>query len=111
MSKTTGKISQIMGAVVDVVFEDGHLPEIMNALNVDRSEEDTLVLEVALHLGENIVRTIAMDSTDGLTRGVKVVDTGIPISVPVGQETLGRLFDVLGNTIDGKGDVDRKSVV
>ena len=105
MSKTTGKISQIMGAVVDVVFEDGHLPEIMNALNVDRSEEDTLVLEVALHLGDNIVRTIAMDSTDGLTRGVKVVDTGIPISVPVGQETLGRLFDVLGNTIDGKGDV------
>ena len=105
MSKKTGKISQIMGAVVDVVFDDGRLPEILNALDVERSEEETLVLEVAQHLGENIVRTVAMDSTDGLTRGVKVVDSGIPISVPVGQETLGRLFDVLGNTIDGKGDV------
>ena len=91
MSKKTGKISQIMGAVVDVVFEDGHLPEILNALNVDRPEEGTLVLEVAQHLGDNLVRTVAMDSTDGLTRGVKVVDSGIPISVPVGQETLGRL--------------------
>jgi len=102
MSKITGKISQIMGAVVDVVFEDGRLPEILNALEVDRGEEGTLVLEVAQHLGDSIVRTIAMDSTDGLTRGIPVVDSGIPISVPVGQETLGRLFDVLGNTIDGK---------
>tara|TARA_Y100001960_G_scaffold25311_1_gene22282 strand:- start:704 stop:2239 length:1536 start_codon:yes stop_codon:yes gene_type:complete len=101
----TGKTSQIMGAVVDVAFEDGHLPEIMNALNVDRGDEGTLVLEVAQHLGDNMVRTVAMDSTDGLTRGVEVLDTGTPISVPVGQETLGRLFDVLGNTIDGKGDV------
>ena len=102
MSKMTGKISQIMGAVVDVTFYDSHLPEIMNALNVDRGEEGNLVLEVAQHLGDNVVRTVAMDSTDGLTRGVEVVDSGIPISVPVGQETLGRLFDVLGNTIDGK---------
>ena len=105
MSKMTGKTSQIMGAVVDVAFEDGHLPEIMNALNVDRGDEGTLVLEVAQHLGDNMVRTVAIDSTDGLTRGVEVLDTGTPISVPVGQETLGRLFDVLGNTIDGKGDV------
>ena len=105
MSKMTGKTSQIMGAVVDVAFEDGHLHEIMNALNVDRGDEGTLVLEVAQHLGDNMVRTVAMDSTDGLTRGVEVLDTGTPISVPVGQETLGRLFDVLGNTIDGKGDV------
>ena len=113
MSKKTGKISQIMGAVVDVLFEDGNLPEILNALNVDRSEEGTLVLEVAQHIGDNMVRTVAMDSTDGLTRGVKVVDSGIPISVPVGQETLGRLFDVLGNTIDGKGDVgtDKKNPI
>jgi len=102
MSKITGKISQIMGAVVDVVFEDGRLPKILNALEVDRGEEGTLVLEVAQHLGDSIVRTVAMDSTDGLTRGIPVVDSGIPISVPVGQETLGRLFDVLGNTIDGK---------
>ena len=105
MSNLTGKISQIMGAVVDVAFEDGHLPNIMNALSVDRGEEGVLVLEVAQHLGDNMVRTVAMDSTDGLTRGVDVVDSGSPISVPVGQETLGRLFDVLGNVIDGKGDV------
>tara|TARA_B110000014_G_scaffold96665_1_gene66411 strand:- start:1465 stop:2856 length:1392 start_codon:yes stop_codon:yes gene_type:complete len=101
----TGKISQIMGAVVDVVFKDGKLPEIMNALEVDRGDEGTLVLEVAQHLGDSMIRTVAMDSTDGLTRGVPVMDTGIPISVPVGPETLGRLFDVLGNTIDGKGEI------
>ena len=113
MSNVTGKISQIMGAVVDVIFEDGHLPQIMNALNVDRGEEGTLVLEVAQHLGDGTVRTVAMDSTDGLTRGIPVLDTGIPISVPVGPETLGRLFDVLGNTIDGKGDVgtDKKNPI
>jgi len=105
MSKMTGKISQIMGAVVDVVFKDGQLPEIMNALEVDRGDEGTLVLEVAQHLGDSMVRTVAMDSTDGLTRGVPVMDTGIPISVPVGPETLGRLFDVLGNAIDGKGEI------
>ncbi len=105
MSKMTGKISQIMGAVVDVVFKDGKLPEIMNALEVDRGDEGTLVLEVAQHLGDSMVRTVAMDSTDGLTRGVPVMDTGIPISVPVGPETLGRLFDVLGNAIDGKGEI------
>ena len=105
MSKMTGKISQIMGAVVDVVFKDGKLPEIMNALEVDRGDEGTLILEVAQHLGDSTVRTVAMDSTDGLTRGVPVMDTGIPISVPVGPETLGRLFDVLGNAIDGKGEI------
>ena len=109
----TGKISQIMGAVVDVAFEDGHLPNIMNALSVDRGEEGALVLEVAQHLGDSMVRTVAMDSTDGLTRGVDVVDSGSPITVPVGQETLGRLFDVLGNVIDGKGDLktDKKNPI
>ena len=97
-----GKISQVMGAVVDVEFKDGNLPEIMNALEV--KEWDTrLVLEVAQHLGDSSVRTVAMDSTDGLTRGLEVIDTGAPISVPVGPETLGRLFDVLGQTIDEKG--------
>ena len=99
-----GKISQVMGAVVDVVFEDGHLPDIYNALNVDRGEEGTLVLEVAQHLGDGVVRTVAMDSTDGLVRGHVAEDTGSPITVPVGQNTLGRLFDVLGNTIDQKGE-------
>jgi len=113
MSNMTGKISQIMGAVVDVAFEDGHLPNIMNALSVDRGDEGILVLEVAQHLGDNMVRTVAMDSTDGLTRGVEVVDSGSPITVPVGQETLGRLFDVLGNVIDGKGDLktDKKNPI
>ena len=96
-----GKVVQIMGAVVDVLFEDGQLPEILNALNIER-EDGILVLEVALHLGENVVRTIAMDSTDGLTRGTKVTDVGSPISVPVGPKTLGRMFDVVGNVIDGK---------
>ena len=87
MSKN-GKISQVMGAVVDVVFEDGHLPDIYNALTVDRGEEGTLVLEVAQHLGDAVVRTVAMDSTDGLVRGHKVEDTGEPISVPVGELSL-----------------------
>ena len=99
-----GKISQVMGAVVDVVFEDGHIPEIYNALNVDRGENGLLVLEVAQHLGDGVVRTVAMDSTDGLVRGHLTEDTGSPILVPVGQNTLGRLFDVLGNTIDQKGE-------
>ena len=105
-----GKISQVMGAVVDVVFEQGHLPDIYNALTVDRGEEGQLVLEVAQHLGDSAVRTVAMDSTDGLVRGIDVVDSGIPISVPVGPETLGRLYDVLGNTIDNKGDVKTEKV-
>ena len=82
-----GKISQIMGAVVDVTFEDGNLPEIMNALNVERGDEGDLILEVAQHLGDSTVRTVAMDSTDGLVRGVDAKDTGKPISVPVGPET------------------------
>ena len=97
-----GKISQVMGAVVDVVFEEGNLPEIYNALSVDRGDEGKLVLEVAQHLGDSSVRTVAMDSTDGLVRGTEVTDSGSPISVPVGPDTLGRLFDVLGNTIDNK---------
>ncbi len=100
-----GNISQVMGAVVDVVFEDGRLPEIMNALKVKRGAKGSLILETAQHLGDSVVRTIAMDSTDGLVRGHKVVDMGEPISVPVGPNTLGRLFDVIGNPIDGKGAV------
>ena len=104
MSKK-GKISQIMGAVVDVTFEDNQLPEIYNALEVDTNENDKLTLEVAQHIGESVVRTIAMDSTDGLKRGQSVADKGAPISVPVGDQTLGRMFDVLGNPIDQKGEV------
>jgi len=102
---TVGKISQIMGAVVDVTFEDGHIPEILNALEINQNGDGTLILETAQHLGDGVVRTVAMDSTDGLVRGQKVQDTGNPITVPVGPETLGRLFDVTGNVIDGQGDV------
>jgi|TARA_B110000263_G_scaffold40235_2_gene31895 F-type H+-transporting ATPase subunit beta len=105
-----GKISQVMGAVVDVVFEQGDVPDIYNALTVDRGDDNTLVLEVAQHLGDSAVRTVAMDSTDGLVRGTEVTDSGSPISVPVGPETLGRLFDVLGNTIDNKGEVKTDKV-
>jgi len=97
-----GKISQIMGAVVDVEFSGGKLPEIMNALEIERDKTNNLILEVAQHLGESTVRTVAMDSTDGLVRGHVVKDLGKPISVPVGEKVLGRLFDVIGNTIDGK---------
>ena len=100
-----GKISQIMGAVVDVAFEDGHLPEIYNALEIDRGDAGKLVLEVALHLGDNRVRTVAMDSTEGLTRGTVVTDSGEPITIPVGEGTLGRLLNVTGDPIDGKGPV------
>lgn len=98
-----GKISQIIGAVVDVRFE-GTLPSLLNALVIKREGKDDLVLEVAGHLGLNEVRTIAMTSTDGLSRGDDVIDTGAPISVPVGKETLGRMFDVVGKPIDGKGE-------
>ena len=104
-----GKILQITGAVVDVKFDDGNLPEIMNALSIKMKDGSELVLETAQHLGQGVVRTIAMDSTDGLVRGEAVIDSGKPISVPVGQETLGRMFDVLGNPIDQKGDVKTKS--
>ena len=100
-----GKISQIMGAVVDVSFPKGKLPHILNALEIEHNDS-TLILEVAQHIGESIVRTVAMDSTDGLVRGQAVNDTGKPISMPVGEKTLGRLFDVIGNTIDGKGKVE-----
>jgi F-type H+-transporting ATPase subunit beta len=102
-----GKISQVMGAVVDVEFKDGNLPQILNALEV-KKWDTRLVLEVAQHLGDSSVRTIAMDSTDGLTRGLEVTDTGAPIYIPVGRQTLGRLFDVLGQPIDGKGEVITK---
>ncbi len=96
-----GKVAQVIGAVVDVSFEDGNLPAILNALEIDMSEGKRLVLEVQQHLGERVVRCVAMDSTDGLVRGQEVVDTGNPISVPVGGETLGRLWNVIGETIDG----------
>jgi F-type H+-transporting ATPase subunit beta len=102
----TGRITQVIGAVVDVQF-DGYLPAILNALHCT-NQGNHLVLEVAQHLGENTVRTIAMDSTDGLVRGMEVTDTGSPISVPVGQETLGRIINVIGQPIDERGPVNAK---
>ena len=101
MSKQ-GKISSIMGAVVDIEFNDGKLPEIYNAVEIDRGDDGKLIVEVAQHLGDSMVRAVAMDSTDGLQRGTTAVDTGAPISVPVGDGVLGRMFDLLGNTIDEK---------
>jgi F-type H+-transporting ATPase subunit beta len=98
-SNSTGKIVQVIGPVVDVHFENGQLPEILTALTVSR-EEGLLTLEVAQHTGHNVVRTIAMTSTDGLERGMDVVNTGKPIAVPVGPETLGRMFNVTGEPVD-----------
>ncbi len=109
MSENTGKISQVIGAVVDVQFEPGKLPTIYNALRVTNpaidDREMNLVLEVAQHLGENSVRTIAMDSTDGLKRGQIVVDTGKQICAPVGRKTLGRIMNVIGEPVDEKGPI------
>ena len=104
VKKSTGKISQVIGAVVDVQF-DGDLPPILNALEVDGTQH-RLVLEVAQHLGGNNVRTIALDSTEGLVRGQSVTDTGNPILVPVGPETLGRIINVIGEPIDERGPIN-----
>ena len=104
MAKGTGRISQVIGAVVDVQF-DGELPEILNALETD-NDGNRLVLEVAQHLGERTVRTIAMDSSEGLVRGQAVTDTGAPITVPVGEATLGRIINVIGEPVDESGPVE-----
>ena len=102
-SGAKGRVRQVMGAVVDVQFDDD-LPEILNALETD-NRGNRLVLEVAQHLGENTVRTVAMDTTDGLVRGQQVVDTGQPIAVPVGEETLGRIMNVVGEAVDEAGPI------
>src|SRR5579862_9484072 len=104
-----GWITQIIGAVVDVEF-DGHLPAILSALETINTDQKTgqpfrLVLEVAQHLGENTVRTIAMDTSEGLTRGQEVIDTGAPITVPVGPATLGRIMNVIGDPVDEAGPI------
>jgi F-type H+-transporting ATPase subunit beta len=101
----TGKVIQITGAVVDIVFPAGQLPGIYNAVEIQRPGQEPLVVEVQQHLGNNWVRTVAMTTTDGLARGVDAVDTGAAITVPVGEVTLGRVFDVLGHPIDNKGAV------
>src|SRR5512135_1023513 len=110
MSQNIGKISQVIGAVIDVEFEPGKLPPIYNALRVTNpaidDRENNLVLEVAQHLGESTVRTIAMDSTDGLVRGQIVIDTGKQITMPVGRKTLGRIVNVIGEPVDEMGPIN-----
>ena len=108
MSRPKGKITQVMGAVVDVQF-DNHLPEILNALET-KNDGQKLILEVAQHLGENTVRTIAMDSSEGLVRGAIVEDAGSPISVPVGNPTLGRILNVVGEPVDEQGPIKAKEL-
>jgi F-type H+-transporting ATPase subunit beta len=103
---TEGRVKQIMGAVVDVEFPTERLPEIYDAIEVPREGQDSLILEVQQHLGDDVVRTIAMDATDGLRRGQIAVSTGAPISVPVGPSTLGRIFNVLGRPVDNLGPVE-----
>ena len=99
-----GKVVQVIGPVVDIKFDEDSLPNIYNEIKIDMGNRE-LVVEVEQHVGDDIVRTISMESTDGLKRGMKAVDTGKPISVPVGKNVLGRVFNVLGNPIDNKGEV------
>ncbi|NLP34329.1 MAG: F0F1 ATP synthase subunit beta [Clostridiales bacterium] len=99
MDKNIGIVTQVIGPVLDIKFDDGHLPELLNAIEINYNERK-IVLEVAQHIGDNVVRCIAMSSTDGLPRGIEAIDTGAPISVPVGKETLGRVFNLLGDPID-----------
>src|SRR6202012_108655 len=112
MSKSKGRLAQVIGAVVDVEF-DGELPAILNALETTNTDakpgkEVRLVFEVAQHLGENAVRAIAMDTTEGLVRGAEVTDTGGPIRVPVGPATLGRIMNVIGEPIDEAGPISQE---
>ncbi|MBO7631146.1 MAG: F0F1 ATP synthase subunit beta, partial [Lachnospiraceae bacterium] len=102
MATNTGKITQIISAVLDIKFDDGNLPEIYDAIKIRRKNGEELIVEVAQHLGDDTVRCIAMGPTDGLVRGMEAEATGHPIMVPVGENTLGRLFNVLGQPIDEK---------
>jgi F-type H+-transporting ATPase subunit beta len=115
MADNIGKITQVMGPVVDVEFEQGQLPNILTALLISNpainDDEDNLVVEVAQHLGDNVVRTIAMDVTDGLVRGMPVKDTGAPIQMPVGEASLGRVLNVVGRPVDGLGPVSQEKMM
>ena len=106
MADATGQVVQIQGAVVDCEFAPGDMPDIYDAIEIERDGQDALVLEVQRHLGNRRVRAVAMDTTDGLVRGMPATATGAPIRVPVGEPTLGRVFNVLGRPVDGKGPVD-----
>ncbi len=107
-----GKVKQVIGPVVDIEFSEDNLPKLMNAIKIE-IDDRTVVVEVAQHTGDNTVRCISMDSTDGFVRGMEAIDTGAPISVPVGEETLGRMYNVLGEPIDGKelGEVKQRAPI
>ncbi|MBN1533909.1 MAG: F0F1 ATP synthase subunit beta, partial [Spirochaetes bacterium] len=108
MSQNIGKVVQVIGSTLDAEFPEGQLPNIYNALTLEidvMGEKRTLVSEVQQHLGGNRIRAVALSSTDGISRGTKVIDTGAAISVPVGEETLGRIFNLLGEPVDKKGPV------
>src|SRR5690606_16739350 len=109
MAQTTGKVAQIIGPVVDVEFDtaDAQLPKIYDSLEITKEDGSKLVLEVQSHIGENTVRTISMDSTDGLSRGTEVHATGAPIQMPIGSDVYGRLFNVIGDSIDGLGNLPK----
>ena len=109
MSRITGKVSQIIGPVIDVEFNtENELPKIYDSLEIKKADGSTLVLEVQQHVGEDTVRTISMDATDGLSRGAEVVATGNPIQMPIGNDIYGRLFNVTGEAIDGLGNLDKE---
>ena len=107
-----GKVKQVIGPVVDIEFSEDNLPKLMNAIKIE-IDDRIVVVEVALHTGDNTVRCISMDSTDGFVRGMEAIDTGAPISVPVGEETLGRMYNVLGEPIDGKelGEIKQRAPI
>ncbi|HLR21571.1 MAG TPA: F0F1 ATP synthase subunit beta [Tissierellaceae bacterium] len=109
MKNNIGKIVQVIGPVVDIRFDEENLPNLLNSIEIKKDEE-IIIVEVAQHIGDDIVRCISMGSTDGLIRGMEAEDTGEPIAVPVGEDTLGRMFNVLGETIDGKEDVKDKQL-
>ena len=111
MSKNTGKIVQVIGPVVDVAFENGDLPQLLSAIAIPLKDSESLVVEVAQHIGDERVRCIAMGGTDGLVRGMEAIDTGSAIRVPVGKEILGRMFNVLGREIDGLGPVGTENTL
>ena len=104
MAQNVGHIVQIIGPVLDIKFSAEQMPAIYNAIEIKKQDDSVLVAEVAQHLGDDIVRCIAMSATEGLVRGMQATDTGAPISVPVGTQTLGRIFNVTGKAVDGKPD-------
>ncbi|MGI9550690.1 MAG: F0F1 ATP synthase subunit beta, partial [Aurantibacter sp.] len=109
MAKVTGKVAQIIGPVIDVEFGSGtELPKIYDSLEIANADGSKLVLEVQSHVGENTVRSISMDSTDGLSRGTEVVATGNAIQMPIGDDVYGRLFNVIGDAIDGLGNLPKE---